>query len=298
MAIDTTELMKQVARLRVLTNRLVDQHLTGAYHSVFKGQGIEFDEVREYQFGDDIRSIDWNVTARMGHPYIKRFAEERELTILFLVDISGSQAFGSQTRSKAETAAELTCLLALSAIKNQDNIGLILFSDHIEKFIPPRKGRTAAMRLVREVLAAEETTHGTDIAGALKFLMSVQKRQAVVFLISDFIDSDYEKIMRTVTRRHDLICCTVSDPAEQTLPPAGLVEIEDAETGELGLVDCNSKAAQNAFAQAVRTRNEHRNRFFQRNRIDAMNLSTTQPSIDEVRRLFQRRQKRSARRMP
>jgi uncharacterized protein (DUF58 family) len=291
--IDTKELMKQVGRLRILTNRLVDQHLTGAYHSVFKGQGIEFDEVREYAFGDDVRSIDWNVTARMGHPYIKRFAEERELTVMFLVDISGSQCFGSLTRSKAQTAAEITCLLALSAIKNQDNIGLILFSDRIEKSIPPRKGRTAAMRLVREVLAAEETPHGTDIAGALHFLTSVQKRKAVVFLISDFQDTGYESALRVAARRHDVICCPITDPHELELPDVGLVEIEDAETGDLFLADTGSSAFRNHF---TRESNEHADalkRLFTRNSIDQLDLSTDRPVIDEVRRLFRRRQVRS-----
>jgi Mg-chelatase subunit ChlD len=198
MPIDTKELMKQVGKIRVVTNRLVDEHLSGEYHSVFKGQGIEFDEVREYVPGDDVRSIDWNVTARMGHPFVKRFAEERELTVIFLVDISGSQCLRLRLAHQGRVAAEITCLLALSAIKNQDKVGLILFSDRIEKSIPPRKGRTAAMRLVREVLAAEETRHGTDIAAALRFLNNVQKRKAVVFLISDF----HGQRLRAGTARH------------------------------------------------------------------------------------------------
>ncbi len=293
MPIDTKELMKQVGRLRVITNRMVDEHLTGAYHSVFKGQGIEFDEVREYAFGDDVRSIDWNVTARMGHPYIKRFAEERELTVIFLVDISGSQCFGSAKRNKAETAAEITCLLALSAIKNQDNIGLALFSDRIEKYIPPRKGRTAAMRLVREVLAAEETPHGTDIASALRFITSVQKRRAVVFLISDFQDSSYEKALRVTARRHDVICCPITDPREISLPNAGLVEVEDAETGELRLVDTASRPFREHFARQSAMHAQQRDRLFKKNRLDSIDLSTAHPAVDDVRRLFRRRQRRS-----
>jgi len=293
MPIDTKELMKQVGRLRVITNRLVDQHLTGAYHSVFKGQGIEFDEVREYAFGDDVRSIDWNVTARMGHPYIKRFSEERELTVIFLVDISGSQCFGSAARTKAETAAEITCLLALSAVKNQDNIGLVLFSDRIEKCIPPRKGRTAAMRLVREVLAAEETPHGTDIAAALRFLTSVQKRKAVVFLVSDFLDTGYEKALRVAARRHDVICCPITDPHELNLPDAGLIEIEDAETGELFLADTGSAAFRDHFAREAVAADENLRRLFTRNNIDRIDLSTGRQAVDEVRRLFRRRQIRS-----
>jgi uncharacterized protein (DUF58 family) len=295
MAIDTKELMKQVAKIKVITNRLVDQHLSGAYQSVFKGQGIEFDEVREYTPGDDVRSIDWNVTARMGHPYVKRFSEERELTVIFLVDISGSQCFGSKTRSKAETAAEITCLLALSAIKNQDNIGLILFSDRIEKCIPPRKGRTAAMRLVREVLAAEETTHGTDIAGAFRFLNRVQKRKAVVFLISDFLDVDYEKELRVAARRHDVICCPISDPHELDIPNVGLIELEDAETGELRLVDTQSAGLRNAFAESAEADHESLLTMLRRNKVDHISLSTDRPFVDDVRQLFRQRQIRARR---
>lgn len=295
MAIDTKELMRQVGRIRVITNRLVDESLSGEYHSVFKGQGIEFDEVREYMPGDDIRAIDWNVTARMGHPYIKRFAEERELTVLFAVDVSGSQSFGSGTRSKAEVAAEMTCLLALSAIKNQDKVGLILFSDRIVKFVPPRKGRTAAMRLVREVLASEETRHGTAIAEALRFLNNVQKRRAVVILISDFIDKDYEKQLRVTAQRHDVICCPITDPRESQLPDVGLIEIEDSETGELRLLDTGSAAVRRHFEQQALAVNEALDLRFRRLKLDCIRMATDRPFIDDVRKLFKRRQLRAGR---
>ncbi len=295
MAIDTKELMKQVGRIKMITSRLVDDRLSGEYHSVFRGQGIEFDEVREYVPGDDIRSIDWNVTARMGHPYVKRFSEERELTVLFLVDVSGSQSFASTARSKAQTAAEITCLLALSAIKNQDNVGLILFSDQIEKFIPPRKGKTAAMRLVREVLASEETQHGTDIAAALRFLNGVQKRKAVVFLISDFIDREYDRELRVTARKHDVICCPVSDPREMVLPNVGLVEIEDSESGELTLTDTSSRAVREEFARRAASEREQLIRSFRRNKVDFISLSTDRPFVDDVRRLFKQRQIRAGR---
>lgn len=284
--------MKQVGKIRILTSRLVDERLSGEYHSVFKGQGIEFDEVREYVPGDDVRSIDWNVTARMGHPYIKRFAEERELTIMFVVDISGSQCFGSRTRTKAELSAEMTCLLALSAIKNQDKIGLILFSDRIEKCIPPKKGRTAVMRLVREVLAAEETRRGTDIAGALRFLNKVQKRKAVVFLISDFMDQGYEKELRVSARHHDIICCPVSDPSENTLPAIGTVELEDPESGNLYWLDTSSSAVRSAYEKAMLDRRSTLESLLKRNSIDSIHLNTARPFVDEVRKLFRRRQKR------
>jgi uncharacterized protein (DUF58 family) len=295
MAIDTRELMKQVGRIRVITNRLVDEHLSGEYHSVFKGQGIEFDEVREYSPGDDVRSIDWNVTARMGHPFVKRFCEERELTVIFVVDISGSQCFGSARRTKADVAAEITCLLALSAIKNQDKIGLILFSDRIEKCVPPRKGRTAAMRLVREVLAAEETRRGTDIEAALKFLNSVQKRRAVVFLVSDFLADGYEKALRSTARKHDVICCPVSDPREASLPDVGLLEVEDPETGRLFLLDTGSRAVRRGFAERAESERQRLRQMFRRLKVDTISLDTTRPFVDDVRRLFRQRQIRAGR---
>jgi len=289
MAIDTTELMKQVGKIKILTTHLIDDRLSGDYHSVFKGQGVEFDEVRPYVPGDDVRSIDWNVTARTGSPHVKRFSEERELTVIFLVDVSGSQIFGSGTRSKSELAAEITCLLAMTAIRNQDKIGLILFSNRILKSIPPRKGRTAVMRLVREVLAADETREGTDITAALRFLNNVQKRKAVVFLVSDFQDVGYEKELRVAARHHDVIACPISDPCESTLPDVGLIELQDPESGELLLVDTASAAVREAFHAQAAQSDEQLLRFFKRTGIDFIRLSTDTPYIDDVRALFRRR---------
>jgi uncharacterized protein (DUF58 family) len=284
--------MKHVRRIKVFTNKFVDEHVSGEYHSVFKGRGMEFDEVREYVPGDDIRSIDWNVTARMGHPFVKRFCEERELTIIFLVDISGSMCFGSGTRSKAEVAAELTCLLALSAIKNQDKVGMILFSNRIEHFIPPRKGRTAAMRLVREVLAAEETRRPTDIGAALRFLNKTQKKRAVVFLISDFQSNGYESELRVTSKRHDLIACPISDPREFLLVNAGLIEIIDPETGELIEIDTGSRPTREFFSTKAKAEEEELDRRFIRLKTDTLKLSTDRAFVDDVRRLFHMRQKR------
>lgn len=289
---DVKELMAKVGKIRILTNRLIDDQLAGDYHSTFKGQGVEFDEVRPYVAGDDVRAIDWNVTARTGVPFIKRFSEERELTVLFLVDVSGSQSYGSVARSKMELAAEVTALLALTAIRNQDKIGLILFSDKIVKFIPPRKGRQSVMRLVREVLAAEdEATGGTDLVGALKFLNGVQKRRAVVFLVSDFMmpNDEHERLLRVVARRHDVICVPVSDPAEHELPRAGLAELEDPETGELVLVDTNDATVRKAFAAVAATQQEHVRRFFARSGVDHVAVATDKPYIQDVRALFKRR---------
>ncbi len=296
MPIDTQALMKQVGRIKILTNRLIDDRLSGEYHSVFKGHGIEFDEVRPYVPGDDVRMIDWNVTARTGHPHIKRFAEERELTVVFLIDVSGSQIFGSGSRPKSELTAEIASLLALTAIRNQDKIGLILFSDRIVKSIPPRKGRTAVMRLVREILAAGETRDATNIAAALRFLSNVQKRRAVVFLVSDFQDRDYERQLRVVARRHDLIACAVSDPRESELPDVGLVELQDPETGALHLVDTRSRSVRAAFAAQATAERDALQALFRRCGVDTLNVATDQPYINDVRRLFKRRQARAGRR--
>ena len=303
MATDVKELMAKVGKIRILTNKLIDDQLAGDYHSTFKGQGVEFDEVRPYIPGDDVRTIDWNVTAKTGLPYIKRFSEERELTILFLVDVSGSQGYGSVRRSKMELAAEVTALLALTAIRNQDKIGLVLFSDQIVKYIPPRKGRDSVMRLVREVLAAEDSaTGGTDIAAALKFLNGVQKRRAVVFLVSDFLGGGertegtegtdalgFEKLLRATARHHDMVCVPVSDPAERELPDVGLVELEDPETGDLVLVDTSSASVRRQFAARAAEENEELKKFFLKSGIDTLSIDTAKPYVDEVRALFKRR---------
>ena len=288
---DVAELMAKVGKIRILTNRLIDDQLSGDYHSTFKGQGVEFDEVRPYEAGDDVRSIDWNVTARTGVPFIKRYSEERELTVLFMVDVSGSQGYGSRGRTKSELAAEVTALLALTALRNQDKVGLVLFSDRIVKYIPPRKGRDSVMRLAREVLAAGDGAEGgTDVSGALKFLNGVQKRRAVVFLVSDFIGrGDCEKLLRATARHHDMVCVTVSDPAESELPDVGLVELEDPETGELALVDTSSASVRRAFAAKAAEDREELRRFLLKTGIDTLDLASDRPYVDEVRALFKRR---------
>ncbi|MBO7483174.1 MAG: DUF58 domain-containing protein [Kiritimatiellae bacterium] len=288
---DVSELMAKVGRIRILTNRLIDDQLSGDYHSTFKGQGVEFDEVRPYEAGDDVRSIDWNVTARTGVPFIKRYSEERELTVLFMVDVSGSQSYGSSGRTKADLAAEVTALLALTAIRNQDKVGLVLFSDRIVKYIPPRKGRDSVMRLAREVLAASDGAEGgTDVPGALKFLNGVQKRRAVVFLVSDFLArGDCERLLRAAARRHDFVCVTVEDPAERELPDVGLVELEDPETGELVLADTSSASVRRAFASVAAAERDELRRFLAKTGIDTLDLATDRPYIDEVKALFKRR---------
>jgi uncharacterized protein (DUF58 family) len=287
--------MRKVARIRVVTTRRVEATLTGEYSSVFRGPGIEFDEVREYVAGDDVRAIDWNVTARMGHPYVKRFREERELTVTFLVDVSGSQMFGSGTHTKAETSAEIACLLALTAIRNQDRIGWVLFSDRIETSLPPRRGRTAVMRLVREVLAAPKTRRGTDLAGALRFLNTVQKRRAVVFLISDFMDRLDMDSLRLTAQHHDLICCVVSDPREHRLVPAGLLEVEDPETGALMPMDTGSAAVRAGFSRTARQTEGGLRETFRKLGIDSLFVSTSRPFVQDLRKLFRERRRRASR---
>lgn len=289
MAIDTATLMKEVGRIRLLTRRLMDDQLSGDYHSVFKGQGVEFDESRPYQPGDDVRKIDWNVTARTGIPHVKRFNEERELTILFVVDVSGSQSFGTHGHSKATRAAEITALLAMTALQNQDKVGLILFSDHIVKALPPRKGRTAVQRLVREVLAAEETRDGTDIKNVIQYISATQHRKAVIFFVSDFRDNDFDRDFTILAQRHDVIACAITDPAERLLPNVGLVELFDPETHETMLVDTSSKAIRQAFADAEIKRFERLQKRFTQMGADVLNVSTTEPYIKAVRDLFHRR---------
>lgn len=285
----TRELMAEVGRIRILTRRLLDEQLSGDYHSVFKGNGIEFDEARPYQVGDDVRAIDWHVTARMDAPYIKRFSEERELTVLFVVDVSGSQSFGSGARTKAARAAELTALLAMTALDNQDKVGLITFAQGVRKTLPPRKGRTAVQRLVREVLAGEETREGTDLRAAMRFVMATQHRKAVVFLVSDFQATGYERELAMFARRHDVILCRVSDPAEQALPNAGLVELVDPESHETLLVDTADRRVREAFAQAAARERLEQERTFRKLGLDVLDLSTDQPYIQAVRSLFRRR---------
>lgn len=281
--------MKEVGRIRLLTRRLMDDQLSGDYHSVFKGQGVEFDESRPYQPGDDVRKIDWNVTARTGIPHVKRFNEERELTILFVVDVSGSQSFGTHGHSKATRAAEITALLAMTALQNQDKVGLILFSDHIVKALPPRKGRTAVQRLVREVLAAEETRDGTDIKNVIQYISATQHRKAVIFFVSDFRDNDFDRDFTILAQRHDVIACAITDPAERLLPNVGLVELFDPETHETMLVDTSSKAIRQAFADAEIKRFERLQKRFTQMGADVLNVSTTEPYIKAVRDLFHRR---------
>ena len=242
------DVLRQVRRLHLRARRLVQTLLGGEYHSAFKGAGLSFEEVREYQPGDDVRTIDWNVTARVGHPFIKRFVEERELTLLLVVDLSASQKFGSGLLTKRAAAAELAALLALCAVSNNDRVGLIGFSDIIERFVPPNKGPRHVLRLLRDVLAFDPTRKGTDLSIALDYITKVQRRRAIVFLISDFFGSGYERAFRRAARKHDLIAIRTTDPRERNWPSVGLVRLQDAETGRQMLVDTADRKTREAFA--------------------------------------------------
>ena len=290
------ELSKKIRYLQIYTSKAVNDVLAGEYHSVFKGQGMEFDEVRAYQPGDDIRTIDWNVTARTGHPYVKRYVEEREITVFFLVDLSASGAFGSREKLKNEIAAEFCALLAFSAIKNNDKVGLIVFTDAIELFIPPAKGTSHVLRLIRELLyfnpGNKRQKAGTDIALALDYLGRVLRKRGVVFLVSDFLDQDFEKALGVLARRHDLIGVTVADPIESALPDVGLLEIQDTETGATVLIDTGSSDVRTGFEQLAREKNEKLRNLFRSTGVDHIQLFTDRDYVLDLVKFFRKRMKK------
>ena len=286
------EILKQVRRVEIATRGLVNDVFSGEYHSVFKGRGMNFAEVREYQHGDDIRSIDWNVTARTGTPFVKVFDEERELTVMLVVDVSASGEFGSRSRMKGEVAVEICAVLAFSAIKNNDKVGLIIFSDRIEKFVPPRKGRRHVLRVLRELLYFRPEGRGTDIAGALEYLARVVRRRAVVFVVSDFFDTGYQKALAVAGRRHDTIVIRMGDPRERELPAVGYIELEDAETGEQLTVNVSDPAFREAFDHDVTETRTTLEREFRKTGIDVIEISTDRPYADRLMRFFRQRAKR------
>ncbi len=288
----TKELLKQVRQIEIKTRGVVNEVFSGEYQSVFKGRGMEFSEVREYQIGDDIRSIDWNVTARFGHPYIKIFEEERELTVILLVDMSGSMVFGSVDKTKQRIAAELTAILAFSAMKNNDKVGLILFTESIEKFVPPRKGRSHVLRIIREVLSFAPQGNNTNLKGALEYFNHTIKKKSIAFLISDYFDSGYEKILRIAGKKHDLIGIVLRDPRETELLKAGLIKFRDAETGEIRYVDTSSKVVQENFAKHLNEYEEKRRSVFISSRLDTIRISTGESYIKPLAEFFHLREKR------
>jgi uncharacterized protein (DUF58 family) len=313
------EILKKIRQIEIRTNRLVSETLAGQYHSVFKGQGMNFDEVREYQPGDDVRAIDWNVTARMNHPFVKKFVEERELTLMLVVDASGSGLFGSHEQSKRELAAEIASVLAFSAIRNNDKVGLILFTDEVEKFIPPRKGRRHVLRVIREVLFFEPRHRGTDLNGALEFLLRVTPHRAIAVVISDFIGSPAVTagkgrrklrpqmmlleslaqasftMLRQANRRHDLVAVQIADRYELELPALGRLVLDDAETGEVVEINTGDARKRAAFAERQARAQADLARLFRSAGIDAISLRTDQPYAVELGRFFETREKRRLR---
>lgn len=288
----TREILKKVRQVEIRTRRLVTDSLAGQYHSVFKGRGMNFEDVREYSPGDEVRTIDWNVTARTGRPFVKKFTEERELTILLMVDVSASGAFGSATQSKRELSAELASVLAFSAIRNNDKVGLILFSDHIEQYIPPKKGRRHVLRVVREILFFEPKHRGTDITQALDFASKVVTRRAVTFLISDFQANGYQQALKLASKRHDLIAVNIVDPRELLLPAIGLLTIEDAETGEQMEINTSNKGVRGAFAKLARERLENVQRGLRSAGVDVLDLQTGQNYMPALMQFFAKREGR------
>jgi uncharacterized protein (DUF58 family) len=291
---DPREILRKIRRLELRTRRLVESSFAGQYQSVFKGRGMNFEEVRPYTPGDEIRAIDWNVTARTGEPYIKKFTEEREMTVMIVLDVSASGDFGSVRESKREMAAEVASILAFSAIHNNDKVGLLLFSDRVELFIPPKKGRLHILRLIREMLFFSPKGRGTDLAGALEYMNKVITRRAVVFVISDFLTGDFSRPLTVSARRHDMVALTVVDPAEEALPDVGVILLEDPETGEQIEVDTSRRAITGNYARLAGERAKELGTLFGSRGVDMVQLRTDRDYLPVLRSFFDRRGRRLA----
>ena len=291
---DPREILRKIRRLELRTRRLVESSFAGQYQSVFKGRGMNFEEVRPYSPGDEIRAIDWNVTARTGEPYIKKFTEEREMTVMIVLDVSASGDFGSVRESKREMAAEVASILAFSAIHNNDKVGLLLFSDRVELFIPPKKGRLHILRLIREMLFFSPKGRGTDLAGALEYMNKVITRRAVVFVISDFLTGDFSRPLTVSARRHDMVALTVVDPAEEALPDVGVILLEDPETGEQIEVDTSRRAITGHYERLAGERAKELGTLFGSRGVDMVQLRTDKDYLPVLRSFFDRRGRRLA----
>ncbi|HRY68551.1 MAG TPA: DUF58 domain-containing protein [Phycisphaerae bacterium] len=287
-----SELLKKVRRIEIRTSHMVNDVLAGQYHSAFKGRGMEFEEVRDYQYGDDVRTIDWNVSARYGRPFVKVFREERELTVLLLVDMSASHGFGTREQLKRDLVAEIGATLAFSAIRNNDKIGLMCFTDEVEKTVPARKGARHVLRVVRELLYHRPRRSGTDLGAALEHLNRTVKRRAVVFVVSDFQTGSYEDAMRVARRRHDVIPIVISDPWEQKMEDIGLVQWTDAETGQVVLVDTSSRRVRRQYEEDICRMTEERDALLRRMKIDAIEARTGEPFVEPLTRFFRKRETR------
>ncbi len=288
----TREILKKVRQIEIRTRGLVNEVFSGEYHSVFRGRGMEFSEVREYQVGDDIRAIDWNVTARFDHPFVKIFEEERELTVILAVDMSGSQKFGSGKYTKQQIAAEISAILAFSSLKNNDKVGLILFSDKVEKYVPPKKAKSHTLRIIRELLSFEPSGKGTSIKNALEFLNRMQSKRAIVFLLSDFNDSGYETILKVVGKRHDLVGVMIEDEKENEIPRVGLLRVVDPETGRFMTLDTSSEAFSEWYKMKRNKMLSERKSLFQRSKIDSISINTRESYIKPLVNFFKVRESR------
>jgi uncharacterized protein (DUF58 family) len=286
------ELIKKIRQIQIYTSRAVNASFAGQYESVFKGRGMQFDEVREYTPGDDIRTIDWNVTARTGRPYIKRFVEEREMTVIFAVDLSASGDFGTVNKMKNELAAEFCAVLAFAATKNNDKVGLLIFTDRIELYIPPKKGLRHMLRLIRELLYFKMPKRRTDIPQALDYLARVIRKRATVFLVSDFIETDFKKPLSLLNKRHDVIAVSVRDRAEIALPPVGLIEFADAETGQITLVDTSSRKFRNQYSSTSAQRFDELKNMLRTINVDCIDINTDKPYVQDLVRFFHMRHRR------
>lgn len=289
---ETKEILKTVRMIDLKTRGLVNNIFSGEYHSVFKGRGMSFAEVREYQFGDEVRFIDWNVSARMDRPYVKVFEEEREQNLLILFDASGSGEFGSQVKSKRSLMIEIAALIAFSAIKNNDKVGILFFTDRVEKFIAPKKGRAHVLRLIRELVAFEPERRTTRIAPALEYAFHVLKRRSIVFVLSDFMDSGYGKPLKALARKQDVIAVRIYDPHERELPPVGLIRLEDQETGEQILVDTSSSDFRKKVQEQLNRQLDEQNRIFIESKVDLVDISTPSDYVKKLIRFFENRVKR------
>jgi uncharacterized protein (DUF58 family) len=286
------EVLEKVRRIEIQTRRMVTDAMAGEYHSIFKGRGMEFAEVREYMLGDDIRTIDWNVTSRTGSLHVKKFTEERELTVLLMLDSSGSSDFGTRSRFKRELAAEMGALLAFSAIRNNDRVGALVFTDDVEMYVPPRKGRSHVLRVIRDLLYFEPKGRGTNLARACEYLNRITRKRAVVFLLSDFLDAGFEKPLRVAARKHDLISIFISDPAEREIPGMGLVELEDAETGGRLLLDTSNEKAMAAYQRAALERDREKHEELRAMGIDVIDVETAVPYDRPLFEFFRMRSRR------
>ena len=290
-----TDLLKKVRKIEIRTRALSHQVFAGEYHSAYKGRGLAFSEVREYQYGDDVRNMDWNVTARLRSPYVKVFEEERELTVMLLVDVSRSGLFGTDTMTKRELVAEVAAVLAFSAILNNDKVGALFFSDHVEEFIPPKKGRSHLLHIIREIIGLKPTTDGTDISGALRFLTNAMKKKCTAFLLSDMLDVDaegnprYEDALKVAVNRHDLSVLKVYDPRERSIPDVGVIHVKDSETGDSAWIDTGSRKVREAYSEWFRTVGENESRLFNKYRTDNIDIATSDDYVSRLMLFFKRK---------